>query len=66
MITKEGDMKDYKNPWLAEQRKNKEVRKQVCDEIRKKFGYKYNNQLMISSKRLLEFLDKIEGNDNGI
>ena len=31
-----GDMKDYKNLWLAEQRKNKEIRKQVCDEIREK------------------------------
>lgn len=28
-----GDMKDYKNLWLAEQRKNKEIRKQVCKEV---------------------------------
>lgn len=36
------------------------VRKQVCDEIRKEFGYKYNNQLVVSSARLMEFLDEIE------
>ena len=29
-----GYIKDYRNLWLAEQRKNKEIRKQVCDEIR--------------------------------
>lgn len=31
-----GDMKTYKNMWLAEQRKNKEIRHQVCEEIREK------------------------------
>ena len=31
-----GDMKDYKNLWLAEQRKNKAIHKQVCDEIKSK------------------------------
>lgn len=41
----------------------KECSHQVCDEIRKEFGYKHNNQLMISSKRVLEFLDKIEKGD---
>lgn len=30
-----GDMKNYKNLWLAEQRKNKDQDHQVCDEIRK-------------------------------
>ena len=29
------DMKEYKNLWLAEQRKNKQIRQQVCNEIEK-------------------------------
>lgn len=60
-----GDMKDYKNLWLAEQRKNKEIRKQVCDEIREKLEINENNSCEntafgIYFDDLSEILDQIE------
>lgn len=47
-----GDMKTYKNLWLAEQRKNKEIRKQVCDEIRELL----RNQRIQADDRIHAFL----------
>ena len=63
-----GDMKGYKNLWLAEQRKNKEIRKQVCDEIReyiKKFesieNEKYFYPIMqVPLHTFLNHIDKLE------
>ena len=60
-----GDMKTYKNLWLAEQRKNKEIRKQVCDEIREKLQMNENNTCENTAfgvyyDYLKEILDEIE------
>lgn len=64
-----GDMKDYKNLWLAEQRKNKEICKQVCDEFKKAIitesifdteeeaSYWTDD---IDVKTILEIIDKLE------
>ena len=41
-----GDMKNYKNLWLAEQRKNKQLRHQVCQEIKNALymNFEYNDE----------------------
>lgn len=58
-----GDMKNYKNLWLAEQRKNKHLRHEICEKIRERGdkiyaeGSYYVNAYRISS----ELLDQIEG-----
>lgn len=63
-----GDMKDYKNLWLAEQRKNKEIRKQVCEEISdyiNKNAYEvltkeYGNTYVVNINEILDFIQEIE------
>lgn len=54
-----GDMKTYKNLWLAEQRKNKEIRKQICDEIREKL----KKQIIPAAGTWLSYYDITETNN---
>lgn len=64
-----GDMKDYKNLWLAEQRKNKEICKQVCNKVLELCDEKFRsiNEFdfveVISRDELIEVLDYIEGGE---
>lgn len=57
-----GDMKTYKNLWLAEQRKNKEILKQVCDKIRTydRITNKQETSYTGYVEGLCEMLDRIE------
>ena len=59
-----GDMKDYKNLWLAEQRKNKEVRHQVCEEIRLNSKQNIHSGVYTISYADLYRIEKKEGTEN--